>query len=67
MSASPFLPEIRLSINDSCTACGNCLVTCHSHAMKKGPRKPQVIQRLCDLCYACIEICPRDAIDEVSG
>ncbi|TAN28400.1 MAG: 4Fe-4S dicluster domain-containing protein [Actinomycetota bacterium] len=56
----------RLEISDSCTACGACLWTCHSKALHKGRHKPVFMFERCDFCFACIEVCPRDAIFEVS-
>ena len=64
-------PSMRLSvpsvvIDDRCTACGACLVTCPERALAVQPLRPLVIDDRCTGCGACIEICPRGAISEVS-
>jgi len=48
-------------IDDRCTACGACIVTCPERALRPAPRKPLVTTD-CTLCLACVEVCPRDAI-----
>lgn len=63
--AAPVIDILKLDINDTCTACGICISTCHSRALVKNQLKPEIVHRLCDLCYECIEVCPRDAIREV--
>jgi len=50
-----------LTVLDSCTACGACLLTCPEHALV--PTVPlQVRADRCTLCGECIEICPADAL-----
>ena len=53
-------------IDDRCTACGACLLTCPERALVVQPFRPLVIDDRCTGCGACIEICPRGAINEVS-
>lgn len=55
---------MTLVIDDTCTACGLCLVTCPERALVAAPRRPAVLQSRCTACLACIEVCPRDAIRE---
>jgi Pyruvate/2-oxoacid:ferredoxin oxidoreductase delta subunit len=56
------LAGFTVSVNDTCTACGACLVTCPERALLAAPRKPATIDSRCTGCLACIEICPRDAL-----
>ncbi|MFN2608975.1 MAG: indolepyruvate ferredoxin oxidoreductase subunit alpha [Acidimicrobiales bacterium] len=51
-----------VAIDDRCTACGACLVTCPERALLAAPRRPRSVDARCTGCLACIEICPRDAI-----
>ncbi|MEM7274931.1 MAG: 4Fe-4S binding protein [Actinomycetota bacterium] len=53
-------------IDDRCTACGSCLITCPPRALVPAPKKPAVIDPRCTSCGACIEVCPVDAITEVA-
>jgi len=48
-------------IDDRCTACGACIVTCPEGALRPAPKKPHV-SAACTACLACVEVCPRDAI-----
>ena len=56
---------MTVAIASNCTACGLCLVTCPSHALRPAPRRPQVDDARCTDCWACIEVCPVDAITAV--
>ena len=50
-----------LTVLDSCTACGACLLTCPEHALV--PTVPlQVRTDRCTACGECVEICPADAL-----
>ena len=51
-----------VAVDDRCTACGACLVTCPERALTAAPRRPAPAAGRCTGCLACIEICPRDAI-----
>ena len=53
-----------VAIDSSCTACGNCLITCPPQALRKAPKRPLVVDSLCTACGLCIEVCPVDAISE---
>jgi ferredoxin len=55
---------IVISIDERCTACGACIVTCPERALRRAPRRPIVDAGRCTLCAACIEVCPVDAIHE---
>ncbi|MHB1488070.1 MAG: 4Fe-4S binding protein [Acidimicrobiales bacterium] len=52
-------------ISAACTACGICLSTCPTRALRPAPARPLVVDKLCTSCLACIEICPTGAITEI--
>lgn len=54
-------------VDDRCTACGACVVTCGPGALLRAPRRPFVVASRCTGCLACIEVCPRDAITLVTA
>ena len=56
--------EFGYLVDDSCTACGACLLTCPEHAFVVGIPL-QVRADRCTDCGECIEICPADAISRV--
>lgn len=56
---------MTVRIGSTCTACGNCLITCGFDALAPAPRRPRVIDNACTDCGACLEVCPVDAIVEV--
>ncbi len=62
--AVPSFDSVR--IDDRCTACGNCLITCAPQALRRAPRKPWVIDDRCTACGDCIEVCPVGAITEIA-
>ncbi len=51
-------------IDESCTACGACLLTCPEHAIQPGGRHLVVLDG-CTGCGECAEVCPVDACFEV--
>lgn len=53
---------MTVAVSPSCTACGLCLATCPTHALRPAPRRPLVVDTRCTDCWACIEICPVDAL-----
>ena len=57
---------MTLVVEDTCTACGLCVVTCPEQALTVAPRKPAFVAARCTGCLACVEVCPRDAIREVA-
>lgn len=57
------IPSPPLRINDACTACGACLLTCPERALRPDRGKPRVVAEACTACGECVEICPADAID----
>lgn len=60
----------RLAVDDRCTGCGGCLLTCPEHAIRPFPGAAGaagllVLAERCTGCLECIEVCPADAIAEV--
>ena len=51
-------------INDNCTACGSCMESCPSEAIKEGEGKYSIDAEACIDCAACVETCPTEAIVE---
>ena len=56
---------MTVAIATTCTACGNCVVTCPERALVRAPKRPVLIASRCTSCLACVEVCPVDAIREV--
>jgi NAD-dependent dihydropyrimidine dehydrogenase PreA subunit len=56
-----------ITIDERCTACGACIITCPERALRPAPRRPLVDADRCTLCAACIEVCPVNAVQEVNG
>ncbi|HUQ64212.1 MAG TPA: 4Fe-4S binding protein [Acidimicrobiales bacterium] len=55
-----------VEIDEQCTSCGACLMTCPERALVASPRRPLVVMDRCTSCLACIEVCPRDAVSLVA-
>ena len=53
-------------ITDECVACGSCLDSCPSEAIKEGDPIYTIDPELCVDCGACVETCPSEAIVEVA-
>ncbi len=51
-------------VDDRCTACGSCLLTCPESALAPAPGRPLVLEGRCTACLACIEVCPTGSIRE---
>jgi ferredoxin len=49
-------------IAPTCTACGACLATCPTQALRVAPGRPAVVDARCIDCWHCLEVCPVDAI-----
>jgi len=52
-------------ISDECTACGSCMESCPSEAIKEGDPKYTIDPDLCIDCASCVDVCPVEAISEV--
>ena len=55
----------RLVNAAACTRCGDCAVICGADAIRLDPT-PVYDDKLCVRCYACTEVCPTAAIDNVT-
>ncbi len=51
-------------ITDECTACGTCMESCPSEAIKEGEAKYSIDPEACIDCGVCVEECPANAIVE---
>jgi Pyruvate/2-oxoacid:ferredoxin oxidoreductase delta subunit len=51
-----------VEIDDRCTACGACILTCPTRTLLPAPGRPEVRANRCTGCLECVEICPRGAI-----
>jgi len=51
-------------ITDACTACGACVDSCPSEAIKEGKEKYRIDPDLCIDCGNCVDACPVEAIVE---
>ena len=49
-------------ITDDCVACGSCLDSCPSEAIKEGDPKYTIDPDLCIDCGSCVDACPSKAI-----
>jgi len=56
-----------VALDERCTACGLCVITCPEGALLPAPLRPAVVVLRCTACLACVEVCPRDAIFEVAS
>ena len=58
--------ELAMSykITDECAACGSCMGTCPSEAIKEGQEKYSIDPDECIDCGTCVEHCPVGAIVE---
>lgn len=55
-----------VAVTAACTACGLCLATCPTGALRPARHRPAVEAAACTGCLACVEICPRDALVEAA-
>ena len=46
---------------DECLGCGTCAATCPDHNPRPGSR----LTDTCHRCFACVEVCPADALEQV--
>lgn len=49
-------------IEDNCSLCGTCQDVCNFNAIVQLGTKIMVFPQLCHSCYACTELCPRQAL-----
>ncbi|NNN11074.1 MAG: 4Fe-4S binding protein [Acidimicrobiaceae bacterium] len=56
------MPIFEIAIADSCTACGLCVLTCPTKALRPSPYRPGFLADTCTGCLYCLEVCPRGSI-----
>ncbi len=54
--------EIPEWIPDKCTFCNRCKEVCNFNAIAVLPESVLVFPELCHSCYACVGLCPEDAL-----
>ena len=52
--------------SENCILCGDCQKNCNFNAVVKMNDEIMVFPQLCHSCYACSELCPKDALPMVS-
>lgn len=57
--------RLLVSVDDRCTACGACVVTCPEGALRPAPDLPVLRPARCTGCLACVEVCPTGAISPI--
>lgn len=53
------VPEL---VRESCTFCGKCKDYCRFNAISVFPNDLLITPELCHSCYACVELCPDNAL-----
>lgn len=56
------MKEIPGWIPDKCTFCNRCKEVCNFNAIAVLPNSVLVFPELCHSCYACVGLCPEDAL-----
>lgn len=57
--------RLLVTVDDRCTACGACIVTCPEGALRAAPDLPVLRPGRCTGCLACVEVCPAGAITPI--
>lgn len=52
-------------VSENCILCGDCQANCNFNAVVKMNDEIMVFPQLCHSCYACSELCPKDALPMV--
>ncbi|MBN2890492.1 MAG: ATP-binding protein [Bacteroidales bacterium] len=47
---------------ENCILCGDCVKNCNFNAIAKMSDEIMIFPQLCHSCYACSELCPKDAL-----
>lgn len=47
---------------DKCTLCGECKAICNFNAITQLPNQLLIFPELCHSCFACIDLCPENAL-----
>ena len=53
----------QLAVSSSCTSCGQCEKLCSTKSIKMKNSKPVFTWKTCSQCMACIQWCPKEAIN----
>jgi len=53
----------RLRVSEACTACGLCEKLCPTNSIRLQEGKPIITHKTCAQCMACVQWCPKQAID----
>ena len=56
-----------VAVDERCTACAMCVVTCPERALLPAPKRPLVLAQRCTGCLQCVESCPADAVTPMPG
>ncbi len=48
-----------------CRGCGDCIITCHTRAIRINLGTLSIDYSLCDICTECVEVCPVDAFSTI--
>ena len=55
------LTDKSISVDEKCTGCGTCMKVCPVNNIRIVEQKPE-FQHRCEMCFACDEWCPNNAI-----
>lgn len=55
------LTDRSIRVDDACTGCGTCARVCPARNIEMSEGRPNWLHR-CEMCFACDEWCPRDAV-----
>lgn len=50
---------------NKCTLCGQCKAVCKFNAITQLPNQLLIFPELCHSCFACIDLCPEQALSPV--
>ena len=59
--------ENKIKINGNCQKTSSCQVFCPEEAFYSQESQHYINQQLCTLCGICIDLCPNNAIEQLSS